>query len=230
MFAVVVGAGRIGFHIAKYLYERGDKVAVIDMDARLCDELSTIIEAMIFDGDGSDLHTYQNLEMTLVDTLFAVTDDDEVNIAVCKMGNIQWGIPYIIARVNDPKLKGDFRQAGADVAICPAEEAFPSFENTIEKQQLITILARADIGFKITSVKIPPNGIVVGKTIKNLRIHHDLSINLPIPKMYIIPVVLRRNGMIFPDDNTFFEAEDQVFIIGSVSEVDPIANQLRRID
>lgn len=230
MFVAVIGAGRIGSHIVKYLCARGDRVAVIEKDARKCDELSTMVEAMIFDGDGSNPTTYRSVEMTLVDILFAVTDNDEVNMAVCKMGNTKWGIPHVVARANDPKLKEEFSRVGADITICPMEEAYLSFENAIERLQVTNIFTKADSNFKIMSVKIPPNGVAVGKTITSLRIPRELLRDPPISKRCRIPVIIRRNDVLCQDENAVFEAEDQVFVMGLISEVEAVVNLLRRVE
>ncbi len=230
MFAVVVGAGHIGSHIVQRLYARGDKVAVIEKDAKKCDELSTRVEAMIFDGDGSQPSSYRSVEMSLVDMLFAVTDDDDVNLTICRMGKVEWGIPYVVVRANDPKRKEEFKELGADTIICPVEEALASFEAAVERHGVSIILNRTDLNCKIVRLRVPPNAVVVGSPIGSLRIRRDLLRDLLIPKGCRISLIIRRNQLIFPDEKTVIEADDQVIIMGSIQSVDEVVNLLRKVE
>ena len=64
-----------------------------------------------------------------MDALMTLTNDDETNLIVCRIAKKNYGIPFIVARVNQPENLSLMKEAGADITICPSiETAFSVFE------------------------------------------------------------------------------------------------------
>lgn len=216
MFIVVVGGGYVGERIVKYLTARGDKVAIVEKDDKRCDELSTRYEAMIFTGDGTKEESFRGLEMSGVDALFAVTTNDDENLAACRLSKAKFGVPYVIARVNDAEREEEFKRAGADVTICPLKETLASFENAIERRTISVLFASREETCRISLVRVPSDGAAIGKSMEDLEL----------PKDCRVCAICRRSGLLFPSKETVVQADDQLFVIGSPQSVEKAEHRL----
>ena len=80
MKAVIIGAGEVGYHIAKALSPKND-VVIIDKDeeaAKRADEL----DVLVIEGNGANAEILSRV-LQNADLLVAVTGVDEVNIVAC---------------------------------------------------------------------------------------------------------------------------------------------------
>ena len=54
-------------------------------------------------GDATELFVLERAGIERADLVVAVTGDDEDNIIVCQVAKEKYGVPKVIARVNDPR-------------------------------------------------------------------------------------------------------------------------------
>ncbi|MBN2110522.1 MAG: NAD-binding protein, partial [Methanosarcinaceae archaeon] len=123
MKIVIIGAGEVGYHIAKALHQAND-VVVIDKSEVAC-ERADELDVQVIQGNGANVSILSNI---LEDTnlLVAVTGSDEVNIVACMAAKLivkDKERLNTIARVSNPdyidKPVAKRTQVGIDTMICP---------------------------------------------------------------------------------------------------------------
>jgi len=83
---VIVGAGRVGRHVAEQLREERNAVTVIEQNPTNCEQVAPKVNRVI-EGDGSDPDVLGQVDLSTVDVVAALTDNTEVNLAVCEMAS-----------------------------------------------------------------------------------------------------------------------------------------------
>jgi trk system potassium uptake protein len=217
---MIVGAGDIGLPLIHYLSERGHLLTVIEKDEAACKHIVDHADAAIFQGSGGEKEIWKNLEADKMDALMALTNNDETNIAVCEIAKRDFGIPFVIARAHQPESIDLMKAAGADIAICPSIETRRLFLNAIESRTVETLYEKANVGFKIVSVIIPQNGVVIGK-------NRD---KLDEPEKLMIASIFRNTAFVFPSESFVFKGGDRVLLLGESETVEKTAEKLREAE
>lgn len=210
MRIIIIGAGDIGMPMIRYLSGRGHLLTVIENDEKKCKEIAEHSDAAIFNGNGTDLEIWKNIEADKTDALLALTNDDETNLRVCQIAKSKFGIPFIIVRAHQPENIEKIREAGADIVICPSLETRRLFLNALESFSIETLYEDQNADFKITKVTIPFNGSIIGKTIKQLGVSEECR----------IICVFREGVLVYPAKDFVFKAKDKVMISGPIKLVD----------
>jgi trk system potassium uptake protein TrkA len=78
MNIVIIGAGKVGYNIAKTLHQKHN-VTIIDKNPKAFETITETLDIMPIVGDIRDPKTYSQLEEE-IDFLIAVTDNDEINL------------------------------------------------------------------------------------------------------------------------------------------------------
>ena len=217
---LIVGAGDIGLPVIHYLSERGHLLTVIEKNEERCKHISDHADAAIFKGNGDEKDIWTNLEADKMDALMVLTNNDETNIAVCAMAKRDFGIPFVIARAHQPESIDLMKAAGADIAICPSIETRRLFLNAIESRTVETLYEKANIGFKIVSVMIPQNGVLIGKNMNRLAE----------PERLRVVSIFRNGSFVFPSESLIFKGGDRVLVLGESETVEQAAEKLREAE
>ncbi|NNF58795.1 MAG: NAD(P)-binding domain-containing protein, partial [Rhodothermaceae bacterium] len=80
MRTIVVGAGDVGYDVARMLSLQGHDVTVIDPDPAKVEHVQETLDVMVIQGSGTSVETLKQARILDADLLVAVTDVDEVNI------------------------------------------------------------------------------------------------------------------------------------------------------
>ena len=52
MYIIIIGAGKIGFFLAKRLIQNKHTVSIVDKNKLICEETAREVEALVINGDG----------------------------------------------------------------------------------------------------------------------------------------------------------------------------------
>ncbi len=97
MNIILVGAGKIGFTLARYLTREGHDVTVIDQDAERIARVNSSLDVITICGS-VDIELLKLAGAADAALLIAVTNSDEANILCCMVGR-KLGVKHTIARV-----------------------------------------------------------------------------------------------------------------------------------
>ena len=112
MYVIVVGAGKVGWNIARELLEKGHEVTLIENDRERYQTVEQELEHNIQYGDASELWVLERAGVQRADMVIAVTGDDEDNMLICQVAKEKYLVDRIIARVNNPRNLRALRAAG----------------------------------------------------------------------------------------------------------------------
>lgn len=114
MRIMVVGGGKVGGYLAVQLLASGHIVTVIEPDSRRSQTIAESTDALVIQGDGTDVSVLEGARVDRADWLVAVTGLDEVNLVACELA-ATFGVKHILARLNDPRNRRTFDALGIPV-------------------------------------------------------------------------------------------------------------------
>ena len=98
MKAIVVGAGEVGFDVARLLAMEKHDVTVIDVNEDALQLVQNRLDVLTIHGSGTSADVLSDCGVRQSDILIAVTTIDEVNLISCMMAN-RLGVGTTVARV-----------------------------------------------------------------------------------------------------------------------------------
>ena len=135
MYIVIVGCGRVGYHLTRALLAVGNEVLVIDIDPRRCealrDELGSVAVAM--QGDGTRVEVLKQAGVERAGVVIAVASRDEDNLATCQLAKHMFNTPNTMALIRDPQNEALFRMLGVDVIIDGTQLIVSTIEEELPK-------------------------------------------------------------------------------------------------
>ena len=101
---VIIGAGEVGYNLARSLSKNEYEITVVDIDPVKCIRVKENIDALVIEGDGGSQRVLQNIDMSKVDYLLAMTRVDEVNLVASRMAR-KMGAAHIICRLRNTEYQ-----------------------------------------------------------------------------------------------------------------------------
>jgi len=206
MYIVIIGAGNVGYHLAKAVLSKGHEVLLIDRDATTLERIEDELGSISLKGDGCEANTLEEAGTARADLFVAVTDQDADNLVACQIAKHRFKVPRTIARMSDVKNDPLFKKLGVDVTVSSTILILQYIENQTTRPPLLTRLAvLRGSDREIVDVKIPPTSAAVGKKIR------DISL----PQNSLIILLIRQDERIqLPTPATALEAGDRVVVVG----------------
>jgi trk/ktr system potassium uptake protein len=102
MRAVIVGCGRVGAGLAERLARAGHEVTVLDVNSDAFGRLPNDFPGSAVRGDGTDEDILRRAGADGADWFFALTEGDNRNVLAAQLANETFGVPQVVAKVNDP--------------------------------------------------------------------------------------------------------------------------------
>ena len=208
MKAVIIGAGEVGYHIARSLYLTND-VVIIDVDEDACQKVDEL-DVQVIQGNGANVSI---LEKVLVNTdlLVAVTGNDEVNIVTCMASKllVEGKKPIkTIARVTNPdyidKPVAKRTQIGIDIMICPELALASEVADLLSIPSAIDSEIFAEGKVEMMEFVVRPENTLVGKQMQNLQLSDCC----------IVSALFRDAEVIIPHGADTIKANDHMVVIG----------------
>ncbi len=168
MYVIVIGGGKVGYHLTKTLITEGHEVLLIEKDRKSADYLTDQLGEVVMAGDGCDMRIMEEAGMGRANVVVAVTGDDEDNLVICQMAKREFGVPRTLSRVNDPNNEALFMELGIDQTISSTRVIFNLLEQQIESGQVIPLAALKKGEIEVVEADITATSPVVGKKIGQL--------------------------------------------------------------
>ena len=117
MYIIIIGGGRLGYHLAKALLDEGHEVLIIEKDAAVSQTIISELGSVCFHGDGCEAATLEDVGTGRADMFVAVTGDDEDNLIACQVAKHKFNVLRTISRVRNPEHEKIFKILGIDVTV-----------------------------------------------------------------------------------------------------------------
>src|SRR6201987_3080286 len=101
MRVAIAGAGAVGRSIAKELLENGHEVLLIDKNPRAI-KVYSVPRAEWLLADACEIASLDDASLERCNVVIAATGDDKVNLVVSLLAKTEYGVPRVVARVNNP--------------------------------------------------------------------------------------------------------------------------------
>jgi trk system potassium uptake protein TrkA len=169
MFAIVVGGGKVGANLTRTLAERDHEVVVVELKGPRADRLEAEFGHRVVHGDGTELYVLERAGITRPpDILVAVTGDDEDNMVISQLARERYGVPKVIARVNDPRNQVHFDLLGISPTVCPTQRIMALIEHEVPQHELVHLLELRKENLEIIEVEIDKKAPCAGKPVEKL--------------------------------------------------------------
>ncbi len=206
MYIIVVGAGKVGYHLAKLLMTQGHghEVMVIEKDRTKMELLSMEFHDAIMEGDGSMAETLKEAGANRADVVVATTGNDEDNLVICQVAKLMFLRPRTIARVNNPRNEELFAGLGVDASVSGTKLINAIIHEQVRAGDMMIPLLTLKTGdIEIVEVQLTRSSQIVRRKIKDLT--------LPTGSIFI--AVIRGEEVIIPYGETEFQPEDKVLAL-----------------
>ena len=205
MYVIVVGGGNTGSQLAKFLLDTKHKVCVIEERPAVLEKLTAELpKECILTGDGSSPALLEKANIKSAQVLAAVTGSDENNLVITTLGRFEFGVPRIIARINNAKNAWLFTpEMGVDVSLNQAEILSRLCAEEMSVGDMMTMLKIRRGKFSLVEEKIAPKAPAIGLALK------DLSL----PNNCVISGIIRHGEMILPRGTTILEVGDEILAL-----------------
>src|SRR4030067_2145963 len=121
MRIIIIGAGEVGYHIAKTLCRDND-VFIIEKNEDVCNRARQL-DVQVIQGNGADIKLLKKANIEKSELVVAVTGEDEVNIVACMASKIMNDKVKTIARVSNPdyidRQVAHRQTIGMNAMVCP---------------------------------------------------------------------------------------------------------------
>jgi trk system potassium uptake protein TrkA len=109
---VIMGCGRVGSTLAHSLEERGQSVAVIDVDSESFRRLGAEFTGLTITGIGFDRQVLVAAGIERADAFAAVSSGDNSNIISARLARETFGVQRVVARIYDQKRAEVYERLG----------------------------------------------------------------------------------------------------------------------
>src|SRR5579875_3463220 len=140
MRVVIAGAGNVGRSIAVELLGNGHEVMLVERGPR-ARKVETVPEAEWLLADACELASLDQANLARCQVVVAATGDDKVNLVVSLLAKTEFGVPRVVARVNDPVNEWLFDESwGVDVAVSTPRLLSALVEEAVSVGDLVRLM------------------------------------------------------------------------------------------
>lgn len=203
MYIIVVGAGKVGWNLARELLEKGHEVTVIESNRRRYLTVEQELEHNVTYGDASELWVLERAGIQRADMVIAVTGDDEDNMLICQVAREKYEVERIIARVNNPRNRPHFDLLGIRPCVSATDLILSLLEHEVPEYGLVHLLSLQEEQLEIIEMLLGKDSRVTGRRVGDLAM----------PEGSLLISVLREGKGFVPGPETVLEAGDEILAV-----------------
>jgi trk/ktr system potassium uptake protein len=203
MYIIIVGAGKVGWNLARELLEKEHEVTLIENNRDRYLTVEQELEHNIQYGDASELWVLERAGIQRADLVIAVTGDDEDNMLICQVAREKYLVEQIIARVNNPRNRQHFDLLDIKPSVSATDLILRLIEHEVPQYGLVHLLDLQEEGLEIIELQLNEDSRVTGARVSDLEM----------PEGSLLISVLRDGKGFVPGPDTVLEAGDEVLAV-----------------
>ncbi len=207
MKIVIAGGGSVGRFIAEQLATEGSEVTIVDSDR-------AVVQRYRDDGhlpgvrwiaaDACDINSLKDAGLEQAEVMAAVTGDDEDNLVVSLLAKQEFGVPRVVARVNNPNNEWMFNETwGVDVSVSTPHLLTGLVQEAVTVGSFVRLLSFEKGKARLAEVTLADNSPAIDKEIAELGF----------PREATVVAVVRHEKVIVPRGDTIVRAGDEVMVL-----------------
>jgi trk system potassium uptake protein TrkA len=202
---VIVGGGKVGFHLSRILQQQGHEVTVIEKDPGKMEALERELGEAAMHGDGARPSVLETAGCRRADVVVAVTGDDAVNLLISQIAAKMFGVQRTIARLNSPRNRRIFAALGVEGTVSSTAIIADLIGREVATRELHTLLSFKSGEITIIEIDLPASAPVAGKSLRDIHF----------PEGALLVSVLHGDDVILPTGATVLEADDRLIALCS---------------
>ncbi len=210
MKILIVGAGAVGFNLAKQLSKEGHDISVVEKDQDIVKRIGEKLDVLVVSGSASSPAILEDAGIKNTDLILAVTNSDEINMVACTIAH-GYGVKTKIARIRSPEFteeqpilhKNGFH---IDHVVNPEKITINSILNIIGTPGAIYVADFTEGDILLRGFNVPDDAPIVGKKLSELK-------EIESTDSFLIVAVQRNEEMVIPTGETKILSHDNIFVL-----------------
>lgn len=207
MRIVIAGGGSVGRFTAEQLALAGHVVLILENDRAVVDEYSNdpSPEGMRWEfGDACDVAVLERAGVAEADVVAAVTGDDEDNLVVSLLAKQEFGVPRVVARVNNPNNHWMFNDMwGVDVAVSTPHLLTSLVQEAVTVGNFVRLMDLKGGKAELVEVTLAENSPARDKSLKDIKF----------PRSATVVAIVREGTVLVPRSDTVLRVGDEVMAL-----------------
>ncbi|MCM8774037.1 MAG: TrkA family potassium uptake protein [Candidatus Omnitrophica bacterium] len=212
MYVIIVGCGRVGSELAKFLSNDGHNVVIIDKSQVSFRKLGNAFNGITLVGNGFSRQVLQQAGIENADAFCALTNIDNTNLLAAQVAKKIFNVPRVIARVYDPERAELYANMGLE--IISGTLFFSSLlRDKLTKRIFSSYLLESK---EVSIVEVEAKEQFVGRKIEDINM----------PEEFLIIAIKREEELIIPHHQTLVNQKDVLIGIAKSKSLNKIKKRL----
>jgi len=217
---LIIGGGNIGFNLAKNIEQSFEsaRVKIIEKNKARAEFIANELNnSIIINGNGLDEDVLTEANINEVETVLALTNDDEVNLMVCVLAEKFSKDKRTMALINKPNYSLLQSSLKIDDLIDPRMNTVSSILKHVHKGTIQTAYTLLNGEYEIIEAEIIETSELINKELKSANLPDSIRIG----------AVLREKEIIIPRSNFIFKEKDTVVFLAQRDQLSTVESMFR---
>ena len=218
---LIIGGGNIGLNLAKNIEQSFDdaRIKIIEEDKNRAEFIANELNnSLVINGNGLDEDILTEVNLDEVETVIALTDDDEDNLMVSVLVEKFSKEKRTMALINKPNYSLLQSSLKIDDMIDPRMTTVSSILKHVHKGTIETAYTILNGEYEVIEAEIIETSELINKELKKSNLPDEIRIG----------AVLRKDEIIIPRSSFVFQKEDVVVFLAKRDQL-PIVENIFRI-
>ena len=218
---LIIGGGNIGFNLAKNIEQSFDdaRIKIIEKNKNRAEFIANELNnSLVINGNGLDEDILTEVNLDEVETVIALTDDDEDNLMVSVLVEKFSKEKRTMALINKPNYSLLQSSLKIDDMIDPRMTTVSSILKHVHKGTIETVYTILNGEYEVIEAEIIETSELINKELKKSNLPDEIRIG----------AVLRKDEIIIPRSSFVFQKEDVVVFLAKRDQL-PIVENIFRI-
>ncbi len=202
---LIIGGGNIGLHLAKLLEISGGlRIKIIEKNKDRAEQIAgELSSSIVICGDALDEKILKEANIEEIETVFALTNDDEDNIMVCVLAEKHAPSKRTIAIINKHNYNLLQESLKIDDLVDPRMTTVSTIMKHVHMGTIDTVYSLLDGQYEFLEAKILESSDLVSKSIRDANLPDGVRIG----------AIVRKNKVMMPSSKLVFEKDDDVVVL-----------------
>ncbi len=217
---LIIGGGNIGFNLAKNLENTIEdvRIKIIEKDKDRAELIANELNnTIVINGNGLDEDILDEANLTEVETVIALTNDDEDNLMSSVMVEKFSQNKRTMALINKPNYSLLQSSLKIDDLIDPRMDTVSTILKHVHKGTIETAYTILDGEYEVIEAEIIETSELINKDLKNANLPDEIRIG----------AILRKDKILIPRSNSKFEKGDTVVFLTKSEQIPLVENMFR---
>ena len=217
---LIIGGGNIGFNLAKNIEQSFEdaRLKIIEKDKKRAEIIANELNnTIVINGNGLDEDILAEVNLEDVETVIALTNDDEDNLMVSVLVEKFSKDKKTMALINKPNYSLLKSSLNIDDLIDPRMTTVSSILKHVHKGTIETAYSILNGDYEVIEAEIIETSELINKELKNCELPDEIRIG----------AVLRKNEIIIPRSDFVFKKEDTVVFLTKKDQLPLVESMFR---